>query len=179
MKPATPPQLEPGPETTPQPRKLKPATLRLVLAAGLFAVWIGYLAYLAVTAGTQPITRKGPIVLSRPQFLVSDLDVIAQIDEVKEPPEPTEVTIVDIVWSKQQAGPKEVLRVTNLPACQGWVGPGRYILPLMQMAEDEHTYEVAPIPRSPGIDHHFPRIYPLTDQTREQLEQLVKDKPAQ
>jgi hypothetical protein len=156
---------------------MKPATLRLILAAGLFAAWIGYLAYLAVTAGTQPITREGPIILSRPQFLVSDLDVIAQIDEMKDPPAPTQVTVVDVVWSKPQPGQERVLHVTNLSACQGWVGPGRYILPLRKL--DEHTYEVAPIPPSPGTDHHAPRIYLLTVQTREQLQQLVNEKPGQ
>jgi hypothetical protein len=164
--------------------------LRLVLAAGLFAAWIGYLAYLAVTAGTQPITRKGPVVLSRPQFLVSNFDVIAQIDEIKQPPEPTDVAIVDIVWPKQphdgarsrDHGPSEedhapgIIHVTNLSACEGWVGPGRYILPLARMGGDGHTYEVMSLPRSPGSDRHSPRIYSLTDQTREQLEQVLKEK---
>ena len=46
----------------------------LAVAAGLFAAWIGYLFYLALTAGHPPV------VLSRPQFLVADLWVIAEVD---------------------------------------------------------------------------------------------------
>jgi hypothetical protein len=157
---------------------MKAATLRLLLAAGLFAGWIGYLAYLAVTAGTQPISRQGPTVLSRPQFLVSTLDVIAQVNEVKDAPAPTDATVVEVLWGGPKPGEGHVLHVTNLAGCEGWAGPGQYILPLVQTVGAEDTYEVAPIPRSPGIDRHVPRIYPVTDQTREQFRQVLKEKPA-
>ncbi len=48
-------------------RKSNPQLGRLILAAALFVAWIGMLAILAATT-----TR--PVVLSRPQFLVSDFD---------------------------------------------------------------------------------------------------------
>jgi len=38
----------------------------------LFLAWISWLAYLAATT-------THPLVLSRPQFLVTDLDVIAEV----------------------------------------------------------------------------------------------------
>src|SRR3954453_7223968 len=57
---------------------MKPAVFRLVLFAGLFALWMGYLGYLVLT---RPRTPQGaPLVLSRPQIQSSDVDVIAEID---------------------------------------------------------------------------------------------------
>src|SRR5689334_762472 len=94
------------------------AKMRLLLAAGLFAAWIGWLAYLAATT-----TR--PIVLSRPQFLVSTLDVIAEVKAESDRPAPT-VTVKEVHW--QQPGgkvkPGDRLTVANLSTCQGWHSPG-------------------------------------------------------
>src|SRR5205809_4500008 len=90
----------------------------------LFLSWIGWLAYLAFT------TTK-PIVLSRPQFLVSKLDVIAELDSLDGP-----ATIEEVSWpqsdaSKQLIGTK--IQIENLNEChdRGWDGPGSYILPLV------------------------------------------------
>ncbi len=49
---------------------MKFAVVRLAVAAVLFLGWIGYLGYLAATI-------RNPVVLSRPQFLVSERDMIA------------------------------------------------------------------------------------------------------
>ena len=49
---------------------MKFAAVRLAVAAVLFVGWIGYLGFLVRTT-------RHPIVLSRPQFLVSQKDVIA------------------------------------------------------------------------------------------------------
>src|SRR5262249_46698022 len=74
-----------GPERLPHraPRRgggtaVTPKMTRLVLAAVLFAAWMGYLGYLVYTL-PKPVNNM-PVVLSRPQFLVSDLDVIGDID---------------------------------------------------------------------------------------------------
>jgi hypothetical protein len=51
---------------------MKRSAWRLAVAAVLFTAWIGYLAFLARTT-----TR--PTVLDRPQFLVADLYVVADV----------------------------------------------------------------------------------------------------
>src|SRR5208282_4262454 len=95
---------------------MRPAVVRLVVAAVLFAGWIGFLAYLAVTSSR-------PVVLSRPQFLVSTYDVIADVGETPGP-----VTVREVVWPKgaKPANPIEVS--TDLSKCKNWHGPGLYIL---------------------------------------------------
>src|SRR5438128_1430645 len=68
----------PAPAPTTGARRLHPAVLRLIAVALVFAAWIGYLVYLVAT---RPVTADGaPLVLSRPQILVSELDVIAEVD---------------------------------------------------------------------------------------------------
>ncbi len=110
-------------------------TLRRVwlwLTLALFCGWIAWLGYLAFTK---------PIVLERAQFLVADVVVIAQIDDIGKGP----VTVQQVAWSREAdaAGPKagEPITVTNLAECrQDWHGPGPYILPLLRTGA---TYEVA------------------------------------
>jgi hypothetical protein len=145
------------------------ARLLLLLAAVAFAGWIGWLAYLAFTA-----TR--PIVLSRPQFLASQLDIIGRLTEADgHPAAPVEVE--EVVWARDKGFRPEVrqtISLANLPAIErrhGWEGPGDYILPLIKEGD---SYLVAPIPSSPGFGPPAgaPRIYRLTPQTRAQLENL-------
>jgi len=156
----------------------KLAVVRLVVAATLFAGWIGWLVYLAAT-------QRNPVVLSRPQLLISDLDVIAQVDDPKE-----KVVVKEVYAWRQNGDPPTVgtaLEIANLDKCRrfprdnekadavppDWQGPGLYILPLRKV--DEH-YEVALIPPSPGFSPALipgpPRIYPLTDETRAQLKAI-------
>ena len=131
----------------------------------LFVGWIGWLAYLAFT------TTK-PIVLSRPQFLVSDLDVIAEVDGLDQP-----VTVKEISWPETDAAKQLIdtqIKVENLRDCQdhGWNGPGLYILPLVT---EGMTYRIAAIPPSPGLPRgDKPRIYRATAETRGQLQQIRK-----
>src|SRR5689334_12906238 len=66
-------------------------------AAILFAAWIGYLLYLALMTRGQ-----SPIVLSRPQFLVADVWVIADAKNLEDP-----VKIVDVVYVAPTAKGKE------------------------------------------------------------------------
>jgi len=145
------------------------AKMRLALAVLLFAAWLGWLSYLVLTT-----TWTRPVVLSRPQFLESKVDVIAQVDRIdgNEP----EVTIREVLWPEDQAkkptGKK--IQVVNLAeARDDWTGPGEYILPLVPLGEKK--YEVAPIPRSPGFaGGGRPRIYPRTEETRKQYEAIHK-----
>src|SRR5437868_5381758 len=82
----------PGPPL-PAPRPAPSARRRALLAltVTLFLLWIGYLALLASTT-----TR--PVVLSRPQFLVSNLLVIAELTGVPERPDPT-ANVTEVVWA--------------------------------------------------------------------------------
>jgi hypothetical protein len=142
---------------------------RLVLIAVLFALWISYLIYLALPTTTS---RE---VLSRAQFLVSNLDVVAQVGaEPNGGPDP-KVVVEQVHWPKEAeklAG--QSVTITNLtPGASGWHGPGRYILPLMK---EDSTYRVAPIPRSPGYETSHPRfpIYSATEQNLRQLDSIPK-----
>jgi hypothetical protein len=149
---------------TPERRR----SLFLLIGAALaFCAWIGWLSYLAVTASR-------PIVLSQPQFLVSQLDVTAELTGTAEHPEDT-AQVMSVVYPRSQKELEnnkiEVMNLPELTPADGWAGPGVYILPLQKL--ENGNYRVAPIPRSPGFsgrDH--PRIYPATPQTLEQLRQI-------
>jgi hypothetical protein len=149
---------------TPERRR----SLFLLIGAALaFCAWIGWLTYLAVTASR-------PIVLSRPQFLVSQIDVTAELSGTADHPN-AEVTVIDVYSKpKEKLAKIEVTNLAELTPADGWAGPGVYILPLQKL--ENGNYRVAPIPRSPGFqgrDH--PRIYPATPQTLEQLRQIRAD----
>jgi hypothetical protein len=60
---------------------MRPAVGRLLIALVLFVGWLGYLGYLVLT---RPLTTDSqPLVLSRPQALVSELDVVAHLDSMQ------------------------------------------------------------------------------------------------
>ena len=135
----------------------------LIASALAFVLWISYLIFLTVTA-------RNPIVLSRAQFLVSTLDVIAEVDNL----EGRKVKVVEVRWPK--GDPHHVqgqdLTVTNLPECDGWKGQGKYILAL---TSQNSIYNVVSVPRSPGfLGGQRPMIYPLTAETEKQLEEIHK-----
>jgi hypothetical protein len=155
--------------TLPAPR------LRLALAVALFVGWLGWLGYLAVTMAGDSV------VLSRPQLLVSNLHVVADLDGSADSP-------ADVVMVREASGPyagKDVrpglqLTIANLHAVsrsQGWTGPGRYILPLTRGRDGKCT--ITPTPPSPGYPFQsgeeltrFLRIYPATDAALRQLRQI-------
>ncbi|HLJ97191.1 MAG TPA: hypothetical protein VKU02_28790 [Gemmataceae bacterium] len=154
---------------------MKPATLRLLLVGVLFAAWIGWLVYLVYSMKSSlPPGATRPVVLSQPQFLVSSLDVIAQVDEIDK--DPAEVTIREVFWPQGKEtddlrGKK--IQVSRLPECRDdWVGRGEYILALA--SSGEKGYQIVPVPRSPGFPSGRPRIYPATPQTRQQLREIRK-----
>ncbi len=62
--------------------------------------------------------------------------------------------------------------MTNLGDTQGYAGPGAYLLPLVKHGD---KYEVAGYPVDPGYspDKRLkPRIYPLTEEVRQQHRQI-------
>jgi hypothetical protein len=144
------------------------AKLRLALALGLFAAWIGWLGYLALPSTTP---RE---VLSHAQFLVSQVDAIARVDAADSGNPNPLVRIEEVHWpaEKSQELVGQTVRITNLGSfVQGWNGPGSYILPLQANGTD---YQIAAIPRSPGFERLSLRIYTATPQNRRQLEHIPK-----
>src|SRR5947209_3918797 len=152
----------------------------LVVTAGAFVCWLGFLGYLAETTGRPLLPgTPAPVILKRPQFLASTLDVIAEVDD-KDGRAAPDARVVEVHWPErgEETLVGRSITVTNLPDCDGWTGPGRYLLALVRSAD---TYRVASIPPSPGYDPTLrderPPIYALTRQTREQLEHVPKPVP--
>jgi hypothetical protein len=168
--------------------------LRLALAAALFAAWVGYLGYLVYALPRSP--NDLPIVLSRPQFLVSELDVVGVIED-----KGGEVTVREVLYSKGKSPPEPnaTIRVVNLdkvrvvrvpedkdsreehleerkPAALENLPLGPCLL-LLRPAGEEGEYEVAPLPPSPGIRFTSPRIYPATAETLAEYRRLEKPQP--
>ena len=76
---------------------MKLAVIRLVLALVLFAGWIGYLGY---QVWTRPRTKKDditspPLVLSRPQILASEIDIIGDVPAASNK---VTVTVVEVLY---------------------------------------------------------------------------------
>lgn len=147
------------------------AKIRFAAALVVFLAWLGWLLWLALD------TSK-PIVLAEPQFLVSNLDVIANIPEIHDGI--NEVVVRTVHWPEQDRARLEGKKVivNNLAQCKDdWTGPGDYILALLPAGKDQ--YRVTPLPRSPLFSgpssrQGRPRIYPDTPRTRMQLESFKK-----
>ncbi len=158
---------------------MRRSRLRLAVAAALFLGWLSWLVYLAAT-GTDDV------VLSRSQFLVADVHLVATL-KGGEAPE-AEADVKEVFWPKegQRPAPGETIAVANLPECadQGWEGPGDYLLALKRTAAGANvTYAVAPVPRTPGYPIGRqqpanrpgpPRIYWATPARVGQLKQIER-----
>jgi hypothetical protein len=130
---------------------------RLTVAACLFVAWLGYLLLLVV------LTRD-TIVLSRPQFLISDLWVLAELTTDKDGRPAAKAKIIDIFWFKHPADQNlrdQTITIPNLPETgpQGYTGSGKYILPLRKLEEaGVAMYVVTPVPASPGYVSAFVNV---------------------
>jgi hypothetical protein len=153
---------------------MRSAKLWLLLTIALFAAWIGFLAFQAYNLRREEEAGGGqPIVLSRPQFLVADLVVIAEVG----PDKPAEARIKEVRWArrgdaKQWEG--YTIHLDNLPRSRGLDGPGEYIVPLSNVRE---PFRVTVPPPSPGFpfDEDAPRVYRHNPFTEEQLAQLLTE----
>jgi hypothetical protein len=146
--------------------------LLLAVSALLFAGWVGWLGYLA-------FTTSRPEVLSRPQFLASQLDIIAEVNGDAEHPE-AKVVVREVLWKAGEVpNPPEVgatADVVNLPhvyPSDGWTGPGRYLLALT-VDPFGKGYRIAPVLHSPGLSrsHDRPRVYHATPPVLEQYHKM-------
>src|SRR5215469_14337409 len=178
---------------------MKLAVGRLLVTIALFAGWLGYLGYLVLCRPHAPAGLRGafegqPLTLSRPQFLVSAVDVVARVDDE----DGENVTVEEVLHPKEKAPVKagDKIKVTNILRCRplpdpttpeqetppnDWTGPGTYILPLQR--KDKDTFEVVPTPPSPGYPREPhgragaagpPRIYPATPEMLAEYRQIAK-----
>lgn len=153
---------------------------RLVLVSVLFVGWLSYLGLLVLT---RPVTSAGwPLVVSRPQILTSQIDIVADIGD------PTgNVVVEEVLWPEdaplkkgdrvkvgrvEECRPME--RRPGEPSPKDFSGPGRYLIPLRQLAPGK--YEVAPTPPSPGFHgaNEPVRIYPATAESLAQYREVGK-----
>lgn len=165
---------------------MKPIAARLIVTAALFLGWLGYLTYLVVCRPHTPGDLRGafegrPLTLSRPQLLVSTLDVIAEVSGDKG----EKVVVKEVLFPKENAPVKtgDTIHVEGIDRCRpvsdplakeinpppDYTGPGDYLLPLQAVdPNDPHRFEVVPTPPSPGfplsqgVNVGQPRIYPAS-----------------
>jgi hypothetical protein len=185
------PSVAPPPAAVPQ---RKPSAWPAVVTGLLFVGWIGYLLYLVLDLQHGP--GGAPVVLSRPQFLVSELDVVAHLDD------DSGKAVIEKVLSSKLAENSELVGttifLTNLSDCKpfarepqkdsdvpaDFTGPGSYILPLRSApqaaAGRSPSYEVVPTPPSPGYTGYRKnragpaRIYPANKETLAQYHRIPK-----
>jgi hypothetical protein len=169
-----------------------------MVTAALFLGWLGYLTYLVICRPHVPDGLVGafagrPLTLSRPQFLVSPLDVVAKVSGDKG----EKVVIEQILFPKTGAPvqPGEEIVVENIDRCRplsdplakeanplpDYTGPGLYLLPLQPLGTKEtHRFEVVPTPPSPGfptaqgVNVGPPRIYPATAAMLAEYREIAK-----
>jgi hypothetical protein len=153
---------------------MKSGSLRLVLTIGLGIVLLGWLSWLGWLARPSTTPRE---VLSPAQFMMSSLDVIAQVDADASGRPLGLVKVETVHWPVAERGTHagRTLNVVNLAECRGWSEAGQYILPLRPLGTD---YEVVSPPRSPGWSRVVPQIYPATAPNLRQLERLSKPNPS-
>ena len=165
---------------------MKPRAARLILTAILFLGWLGYLGYLVVCRPHSPGGLRGafegrPLTLSRPQLLISTLDVVAEISGDKG----EKVVVKEVLFPKEDSPvkPGEIIHVEDIDACHplpnpqakeatpaaDYPGPGLYLLPLQAIGKnEERRFQIVPTPPSPGffsapnVYVGPPRIYPAT-----------------
>jgi hypothetical protein len=155
------------------------AKTRLVLAASLFIAWIGWLVYLVVQS-------RNPVIVSRPQVLVADMIVAAELTGDANGPE-AKVKVAEVLWpAGVTPGKGEEIEVIFLTDCKtrnhGWNGAGPYLLALKKK---DTVYAVQEIPASPGYPSGAPetrekfpryRIYRATEDAVRQMRDLIAAK---
>lgn len=178
---------------------MRTAVVRLILTVVLFAGWLGYLGYLVVCRPHAPSGLLGafegrPLTLSRPQFLVSTLDIVAEVSGENG----EHVVVKEVLFPATNPPVKmdETIRVENIERCRAvadplaknadplpdYTGPGLYLLALqsLDVGEGPHRFQVAPTPPSPGfptsqgVQAGLPRLYPATVEMLAEYRQISK-----
>jgi len=146
---------------------MKWARIRLAVATLLFVAWLGWLGHLAFSNAANTVK------LSAAQLFIANLHVVALVDRTDN--QPPKVTIEEVYFPRTETAEKlahSTISVPELPSCDGWKAPGRYILPLV--TNWKGSYEVAPLPRTPGFEGARPRIYVENPDTLKQLIEIEK-----
>jgi len=113
--------------------------VRVVVAAGLFLAWLGFLGFL--------VYDRDAIILSGPQFAVAQAIVIAEV-KANDP----NVVVQEVVWCADAADRQRLKTGLVLPELlsfdkrTGFHGPGVYVIPLVSK---NTYYQIAPV-RTPG-----------------------------
>jgi hypothetical protein len=155
---------------------MKPRTRWVLfgLSAAAFLAWVGWLGYLAVAQGQLAlIGKQAPPIINRGQILVSDADVLAQVDALDKP-----VTVKKVLRAPFKRGPSEGAKLTlqNLGQCEkDWYGPGEYVLPLSASGGDYLVTRVDAKELGLHSTSNFlvPHIYRATPETLAQMKQLT------
>lgn len=147
------------------------AKIRLAVAAAAFVAWLAWLAYLVFQSHDS-------VILSRPQFLVANLHVVAHLSGDAEKPD-GKAKILEVIWTADEADKNKtnsempIADLDQVGTTQGWIGPRDYILPLLKLKDGR--YRLAPIPASPGYPGtNVGRVYPATLQARRQLAEVPR-----
>jgi hypothetical protein len=150
--------------------------LRLLIAALLFAGWIGYLAYLA-------LFQAKPVVVSRWQMTSATHAVVGKL-EPDASGHPVIVRVEQVLPAGAKDGPPvgENLRLPGLTSARlaGTAdkliagGDGLYLIPLAK--DEEGSFHLADFERSPGVDGQSssPLIYRWTPETEQQARELLR-----
>ena len=146
--------------------KKSPVALGLTLL-----LFVGWMAYLGAQVWKN---RTPPPVVSRAQLLVAKYDVVAAVRTQDDGKPAAEVTVGEQLYAADADGPKpaSVITVGNLADCDGFTGPGDYVLPLVAV---NGQYRIAGLPFDPGRDRDLkPRVYPASQAVRGQFAELRK-----
>jgi hypothetical protein len=143
---------------------------RAVVAAVLFIGWLCFLVYLV--SRTDEL-----VVVSRPQVLVSDVVVVAEVRDQAGQPD-ANVTVKRVLFKLPKdarlAGTQITLaELPEVGAAYGYTGAGDYVLALVH-AED--GYRLTPLPTVPGFVP-FPgevRIYRATPDALAQVREVTE-----
>jgi len=145
------------------------AKFPLIFSACLFAAWLGFLLFLVIESRT--------VVLSKPQFLIAQLYVVAEVKDDRGKPSPD--VAIRVLWAQDKADETlKEMTIADLPECgkkQGYHGPGSYLIPVLKLRN--RSFAVAAVPQ---LDAKIPaddrRIYPWTPDVQKQVEELVAAK---
>jgi len=140
----------------------------LIISVALFVAW---LTYLGIQAWQY---RKPPIIVSRSQLLAAQYDATANLQPDKDGRIDTRVKVLEVLFAADKEGPQQgqEIDVQNLGDCNGYQGPGTYVLPLVKRGI---VYQVTVPPLDPGVSAYRsfpPTIYLLNDQVRKQFQDI-------
>jgi|SRR5579862_4528237 len=216
---------------------MKPIVWRFVAMAVLFAGWISYLGFLVATLPPKEVNGL-PTILSEPQFLASELDIVGVFDEKDRTLSAAELLYLEseMVAPAEAVSNAGMVGLWTAPVGCGWAPLGaaaiaapkdikfrgvtvktvlyeddlilrlypndpadpkyyplkpEFVLPVnfghlkiqntsepcifaLRPNPDHLTWDVVPIPPSPGFSMSLPRIYPANAATLAQYHKIQK-----